>query len=84
MPRWAQPWGAAAAAAAQLKRCDSDHRWALNEVLHAGAVTGLTTAAATLVGQSLGCNRPLTRFAAVFAASATLMYLLNPSPKGES
>jgi hypothetical protein len=76
--------GAAAATAAQLKRHDSDHHLALNEVLHAGAVTGLTTAAATLVGQSLGCSRPLTRFAAMFVTGATLMYLLNPSQKGES
>lgn len=37
--------GAAAATAAQLKRRDSDSPLALNEVLHAGAVTGLTTAA---------------------------------------
>ncbi len=76
--------GAAAATAAQLKHHDSDHPLALNEVLHAGAVTGLTTAAATLIGQSLGCHKNLTRFAAMFAASTTLMYLLNPSKQGES
>lgn len=76
--------GAAAATAAQLKRHVSDNPLALNEVLHAGAVTGLTTAAATLIGQSLGCHKTLTRFAAIFAASTTLMYLLNPSKQGES
>lgn len=76
--------GAATATAAQLKRHGNDHRFALNEVLQAGAVTGLTTATATLVGQSLGCNKTLTRFAAMFAASTTLMYLLNPSKLGES
>lgn len=76
--------GAAAATAAQLKRHDTDHRLALNDVLQAGAVTGLTTAAATLVGQSLGCNKTLTRFAAMFVTSATLMYLLNPSKQGKS
>ena len=76
--------GAAAATAAQLKRRDSDSPLALNEVLHAGAVTGLTTAAATLVGQSLGCHKTVTRFAAMFVASTALMYLLNPSKQGES
>lgn len=76
--------GAAAATAAQLKRRDSDSPLALNEVLHAGAVTGITTAAATLVGQSLGCNKTVTRFAAMFVASTALMYLLNPSKQGES
>lgn len=76
--------GAAAATAAQLKRRASDNPLALNEVLHAGAVTGLTTAAATLVGQSLGCNKTVTRFAAMFVASTALMYLLNPSKQGES
>lgn len=76
--------GAAAATAAQIKRHDTGYRLALNDVLQAGAVTGLTTAAATLVGQSLGCSKTLTRFAAMFVTSATLMYLLNPSKQGES
>ena len=47
-----------------------------------GATVG--AAAATLVGQSLGCSKTLTRFAAMFVTSATLMYLLNPSKQGES
>lgn len=76
--------GAAAATAAQLKRYDTDKRFALNNVLQAGAVTGLTTAAATVVGQSLGCSKTLTRFAAMFVTSATLMYLLKPSNQRES
>ncbi len=76
--------GAAAATAAQLKRHDADNHFALNDVLQAGTVTGLTTAAATLVGQSLGCGKTLTRFAAMFVTSATLIYLLNPSKQGES
>lgn len=76
--------GAAAATAAHLRRRVPDRYSALNDVLRTGAVTGLTTAAATLVGQSLGCNRPLTRFAAMFATGAALMYLLNPPQSGES
>lgn len=76
--------GAAAATAAHFKRHDFNQRLALNEILQAGAVTGLTTAAATLVGQSLSHNKPVTRFAAMFAAGATLMYLLNPSKLEES
>jgi len=43
----------------------------------------LTTAAATLVGQSLG-RKPLTRFAAMFVTGTALVYLLNPSKSGES
>ena len=71
--------GAATATAARLKGDGTDRTHsALNTVVQAGAVTGLTTAAATLVSQSLGCSRTLTRFAAMFATSATLMYLLNP------
>ena len=75
--------GAAAATAAQLKRPDH-HALALNPIVQAGAITGLTAAAATLVGQSLGRSRGLTRFAAMFATGAAVMYLLNPSKSGES
>ncbi len=75
--------GAAAAVAAQLKRSDQ-RPLALNQIAQAGAVTGLTSAAATLVGQSLGHRRGLTRFAAMFATGAAVMYLLNPSKSGES
>ena len=75
--------GAAAAVAAQLKRPDQ-RSLALNQIVQAGAVNGLTTAAATLVGQSLGHSKTLTRFAAMFATGATVMYLLNPSKPGES
>lgn len=74
--------GAAAAVAAQLKRPDQ-RSLALNQIVQAGAVTGLTTAAATLVGQSLG-HKPLTRFAAMFVTGTALVYLLNPSKSGES
>lgn len=75
--------GAAAAVAAQLKRSDQ-RPLAFNQIVQAGAVTGLTSAAATLVGQSLGHSRGLTRFAAMFATGAAVMYLLNPSKSGES
>lgn len=76
--------GAAAATAAQLSAAHTDGRLALGEIVQASVVGGLTTAAATLVGQSLGRGTTLTRYAAMFVSSATLMYLLNPSKQGES
>ncbi|RUQ37024.1 MAG: hypothetical protein EKK71_06395 [Candidatus Competibacteraceae bacterium] len=76
--------GAAAATAAQLSAASADGRLALGEIVQASVVSGLTTAAATLAGQSLGRSTTLTRYAAMFVTSAALMYLLNPSKQGES
>jgi hypothetical protein len=70
--------GATAAAAVQLKKADEKTRSnnPLGEILRAGVVSGLATAAASAVSQSMGHKNTVTTMAAMFATGTAMMYLL--------
>ncbi len=69
--------GAAAATAAQLHRPAQARHNPLGEILKAGAVTGLTVGAVSLVQQNLGCEKKLSTFAAMFITGTAIMYALH-------
>lgn len=73
--------GAAAAAAMQLRKPAEERGNAVGDILKAGAVTGLATGAVSMVRQSLGCERKLFTFAAMFVTGAAVMYALHESDK---
>jgi len=76
--------GAAAAAAMHLRKPTAERSNAVGDILKAGAVTGLATGAVSMVRQSLGCERKLFTFAAMFVTGAAVMYALNESHKNPS
>ncbi len=68
--------GAAASTATQLHKPASTRHNPIGEILKAGAITGLTVGAVSLVRQNLGCEKKLTTLAAMFVTGTAMMYAL--------